>query len=109
MAFVPDPSKLWTIEAPNRRLEDEIKTKKQNEDVCRTLDHQLQDLKQSREQSRETDIRVGKQMIEKDLAKTTMEEQVKAFKRHEMTKQLREAWGQQKQFKDNEKAVEKIF
>lgn len=32
-----------------------------------------------------------------------------AYKRHEMTKALREAWTQQQLIKDNEKKVESIF
>jgi len=35
---------------------------------------------------------MGKQMVHADLEQTTREAQVKAYKRHEMAKQLREAW-----------------
>ena len=48
-------------------------------------------------------------MIDEDLEKTTHEAQLAAYKRHEMTKQLREAWTQQQMLKDNEKLIEKIF
>ena len=48
-------------------------------------------------------------MIEDDLMKTTREEQMKAYKRHEIAKQLREAWTQQQMFKENEKKVSSIF
>jgi len=34
-------------------------------------------------------------MVEADLTRAAQDEQVKAYKRHEMTKQLREAWGKQ--------------
>ena len=40
---------------------------------------------------------------------TTKEAQLAAFKRHEMTKKLREAWTQQQQMKDNQKKVDSIF
>lgn len=48
-------------------------------------------------------------MIDEDLKKTAHEAQLAAYKRHEMTKQLREAWTQQQMMKDNEKLIDKIF
>ena len=59
--------------------------------------------------SRENEISTGQKMINEDLQKTTHEAQLAAYKRHEMTKQLREAWTQQQMLKDNEKLIEKIF
>lgn len=60
-------------------------------------------------QEKEDDKYLGQQMIDVDLEKTTHEAQLKAYKRHEMTKKLREAWSKQQQFKDNAKTVESIF
>ena len=59
--------------------------------------------------AKEDDKSEGQKMIQKDLEESTHEAQLAAFKRHEMTKKLREAWTKQQQFKDNEKTVERIF
>jgi len=57
---VADPNKLWTIESVGRRQEEAVKSKKQNEEVCRTLDQQLSQIVKTRQQSRETDINIGR-------------------------------------------------
>lgn len=44
---------------------------------------------------RNNDLGIGVLMNNADLEMTTKEEQLKAFKRHEMTKALRAAWTQQ--------------
>ena len=48
-------------------------------------------------------------MVKADLEQTTREAQVLHYKRHEMAKQLREAWTKQQNIKDSERMVDKIF
>ena len=36
---VDDPDSLWTIESPSRRIEEQMKAKKANNEVKQTLDH----------------------------------------------------------------------
>ncbi len=48
-------------------------------------------------------------MVKEDLAKIARQKQVEAYKRHEIAKNLRDAWTQQKLQKDSETAVESVF
>ena len=52
----------------------------------------MKEIERERLQSRERDISTGQKMVDEDLARTTREKQVAAFKRHEMAKQLRDVW-----------------
>ena len=48
-------------------------------------------------------------MVDEDISKQVEEAQIKAFKRNEMAKSLREAWTKQQIYKNNQKEVEKAF
>ena len=50
---------------------------------------------QERLKSREDDISYGRQLVEAELEKSTREAQMEAYKRHKITKTLREAWANQ--------------
>ena len=101
--------KQWMIETPDRVTSEKAKFKKANMDVKVTLDAQVKALNLQRQQSREDDISMGATMVSQDLKKSTYEAQVQQFKKHEMSKQLREAWSKQALFKENQRKVEKIF
>ena len=101
-----DPQSLWTIETPTRAYQEMLKTKKENEAVKKTLDSQLKEIVSGRLNSREEEIKLGQKMIENDLESATREAQMNAYKRHEMSKQLRDAWTKQQLMKQNEKEVE---
>ena len=107
--YVRDPHSLWTIETATRGIEERAKTKKTNDNVKQTLDYQVQCMAKERQQIKDEDLGLGQRLIDDDLTKTTREAQLAAFKRHEMTKVLREAWTQQQQMKDNAKKVDSIF
>ena len=85
---------LWNIETPSRVMQEREKAAKVNQEIKQCLDSQVRHLEKERAQSRENDIKIGKKMIDEDLDSVTRSEQLAAFKRHEMTKQLREAWTQ---------------
>ena len=91
-AIVKDPTSLWTIETKTRAIEERERNKKVNAEVKQTLDNQVRHIVRGRQQHRENDLTTGKRLIEEDLTQATREAQLEAFKRHEMTKQLRNAW-----------------
>ena len=106
---VDDPHSLWTIESQGRRLEEMNRTKKDKMAANEALTAQKYFDDRVRAESRENDLKIGSKIVNADLEQMTREAQVQAYKRHEMAKQLREAWTKQQQFKDNEKNVENIF
>ena len=89
-----DPHSLWTIETATRGIEERSKTKKAEDEVKAGLDVQVDRLNRERELSRTEELSVGQKLIENDLEQTAKEAQLAAYKRHEMTKNLREAWTQ---------------
>ena len=89
-----DPHSLWTIETATRGIEERAKTKKAEDEVKAGLDIQVDRLNRERELSRTEEISVGQKLIDYDLVQTAKEAQLAAYKRHEMTKNLREAWTQ---------------
>ena len=89
-----DPHSLWTIETATRGIEERAKTKKAEDEVKATLDVQVDRLNRERELSRVEELGVGQKLIDHDLEMTAKEAQLAAYKRHEMTKALREAWTQ---------------
>ena len=93
-AIIKDPSSIWTIETRTRAIEERERTKKVNNEVKQTLDSQVRHIVAGRQQYREDELSTGQQLIEADMSLATREAQLEAFKRHEMTKQLRSAWNQ---------------
>lgn len=89
-----DPHSLWTIETATRGIEERAKTKKAEDEVKAGLDIQVDRLNRERELSRTEELSVGQKLIDYDLVQTAKEAQLAAYKRHEMTKNLREAWTQ---------------
>jgi len=47
--------------------------------------------------------------VRADLDQQVREQQIMAYKRHEMAKSLREAWSKQQIYKNNQKQVESLF
>lgn len=89
-----DPHSLWTIETATRGIEERAKTKKAEDEVKATLDVQVDRHNREREHSRAEEISIGQKLIDYDLEMTAKEAQLAAYKRHEMTKTLRDAWTQ---------------
>ena len=92
--IIKDPSSIWTIETRTRAIEERERTKKVNSEVKQTLDSQVRHIVAGRNQYREDELSTGQQLIETDLSLAAREAQLEAYKRHEMTKQLRSAWNQ---------------
>ena len=107
--FVKDPSSLWTIETKTRELDERKKQQQTNNEVKNILDGQVRFMNENRAQQQKNDFDTGSDLISQDLQLATREAQIAAFKRHEITKQLREAWTQQQIMKNTEKSVAKIF
>ena len=92
--IIKDPSSIWTIETRTRAIEERERTKRVNSEVKQTLDSQVRHIVAGRNQYREDELSTGQQLIETDLSLAAREAQLEAYKRHEMTKQLRSAWNQ---------------
>ena len=75
-------------------MQEREKAAKASQEIKECLDSQVRHQEKERLQSRENDLNIGKKMIDENLESLTRSEQLAAFKRHEITKQLREAWTQ---------------
>jgi len=58
---------------------------------------------------KEEDLSIGAKMAHADSFSITREAQIEAYKKHEISKKLRETWTQQCHMKNNEKNVASIF
>ena len=87
-----DPHSLWTIETATRGIEERAKTKKAEDEVKATNDVQVDRHIRERELIRAEELGIGQKLIDHDLVMTAKEAQLAAYKRHEMTKTLRDAW-----------------
>ena len=90
-----DPHSLWTIETATRGIQEREKTRKAEDEVKRGLDLQVEEHARMKELDKEQDLVFGRKLIEDDMRLIAREAQLAAFKRHEMTKVLREAWTKQ--------------
>lgn len=104
-----DPNKQWTIETPVRAINERQQAKTKNQAMKDHLDTQVTHIVAVRQQSREADLDVGAELVRADLDQQVRDQQIQAYKRHEMAKSLREAWSKQQIYKNNQKQVESLF
>jgi hypothetical protein len=99
------PDAKWSL-YPNSRAEKEAQIKAAKKaDMVAMLGSQVREHKQVNEREHSREVEIGREMVQADLKMAMMDKTMRDFKQACFSKEMREAWQDQAQYKKHMKEI----